>query len=270
MKKLFLAGAALIALIGAQAGAADLSRKPVYKAPPPVAAPVPFSWTGFYVGGNAGGSWGRANDEMALGGAWLTDGSGDNAFIQPAGNNHLRPSGFTGGLHAGYNFQFGPWVTGIEAAFNYFGLKDDSSVVVVNPANGHTYTIASSYKSDWLGTVRPRIGYTFDRLLVYAAGGLAFTNQRFAQSIIQSPVGVFFEQGSISKVSTGWTVGGGAEYALLNRWSVRAEYLYVDPGSVSFASVGFCPGKPCPGYIATHAAHLKANLLLAGITYHFN
>jgi len=265
MRGLAIAIAALVALAGTHAVAADMATK----APPPPPAPI-FSWTGFYIGGNAGGAWGRANDAMVLGGSWLTDGSGDNVFVQPAGNNHLRPSGFTGGLHAGYNFQIGQWITGVEIDFDYFGLKDDFSATVTNPANGHTYTVASSYKSDWLGTVRPRIGYTFDRLLVYAAGGLAVTNQRFAQSIVQSPVGVFFEQGSVSKVSTGWTVGGGAEYALLDHWSLRAEYLYIDPGSVSFASAGFCPGAPaCAAYTARHAAHLKANLLLAGITYRF-
>jgi outer membrane immunogenic protein len=260
MKQLATAIAA-IALIGTPAVAADMA----VKAPPRPPAPIPvFSWTGFYVGGNAGYGWVDANDEMTLGGDWLTDGTGDNLFVDPLGNHRLRPNGFTGGVEAGYNYQTGPWVWGIEADWEYFGLKDNFSATVTNAASTDSYAFASSYKSNWLVTVRPRLGYAFDRFLVYATGGLAIADQTFSQNITQLNV-AFVEGGSVSKTTTGWTVGAGTEYALDNHWSVKAEYLYVDPGSVSFSTFG----DTAPAYTAVHSAHLKANIVRGGINYRF-
>jgi len=261
----------LIALIAAACAGATIQRAaaadlPAYKAP--IALPV-YNWTGFYIGGNAGYGRGNANDTMALGGNWLTDGTGDNLIVGPLGNGQLRPSGFTGGVQAGYNFQSGAWVLGIEADANYFGLKDKFFRTVANGAPAFdSYAFSSSYRSDWLVTVRPRIGYAFDRWLVYATGGLAVANQKFAQSINQLNL-PFSEAGSVSRTTAGWTVGAGGEYALDRRWSLKAEYLYVDPGSVSFATVGACPPGVvgCTLYNASHSAHLKANIVRAGVNF---
>ena len=229
------------------------------KAPPQLPVSV-FSWTGFYVGGNAGYGWGRANDEMTLGGLWPIDGTGDNLSVGPLGNDRLRPNGFTGGFEAGYNYQAGPWVWGIEADWEYFRLKNIFSATVT-AASGDSYAFASSFESNWLVTVRPRIGYAFDRFLVYATGGLAIADQTFSQNITQLNV-VFAETGSVSKTTAGWTVGAGIEYAIANHWSVKAEYLHVDPGSVSFSSASF-------GYSAMHSANLKADIVRGGLNYEF-
>lgn len=248
---------------GQIASAADL---PV-KAPPKIIAPA-FSWTGFYIGGNVGYGWADANDAMTLGGFWLL-GPGnlsDNGVVTPFGNKQLRPSGFTGGIQAGYNYQAGQWVLGIETDANYFGLKDDSSRTFANPVTGSSFIFTSSFKSNWLVTVRPRIGYAFDRLLVYATGGLAVTNQKFSQNITQLNV-AFIQAGSVSDTTVGWTVGAGVEYALGNQWSLKAEYLYVDP-SISFSSTGVCPTDPtCSGYTGIHSAHLRSNIVRAGFNY---
>lgn len=275
VKKLAIV-AAVAGLIGTSAFAADLN-KPVYKAPPTPPAPV-FSWTGFYVGGNAGWGWGNANDSLTLGPAWLDPvlGAGDNFVIAPLGNHQLRPNGFTGGIEAGYNYQTGPWVLGIEADLEAFGLKRSLSTTVLNPGSGDSYAFGSSFNSNWLATVRPRAGYAFDRWLVYVTGGLAVAHQGFSQSIVQLNV-PFAEAGSVSKTTAGWTVGVGTEYAFDNHWTVKGEYLFVDPGSVSFSSVGTCPASPtvCAGFLsataplftAAHSAHLKADILRAGINY---
>ncbi|MGA8616573.1 MAG: outer membrane beta-barrel protein [Xanthobacteraceae bacterium] len=261
-----IAGVCMGALIQI-AAAADLPIKA------PVITPI-YNWTGFYVGGNAGYAWGNANDAMALGGSWLTDGSGDNLVLNPLGNGQLHPNGFTGGIQVGYNFQTGHWVTGVEADATYFGLKEQFSNTVTNAFSGDPYTFASSFESSWLVTVRPRIGYAFDRLLVYATGGLAITNQKFSQSITQLNV-AFTEAGAASATTAGWTVGAGAEYALDKRWSVKAEYLYVDPGAVSFSTTGSCPTVPaiaaaCAVYNGAHSADLKVNIVRTGLNYHFD
>jgi outer membrane immunogenic protein len=261
MKTSFAAATAVLIATTVAGFAADLPVKAApYFAPPPV-----FSWTGFYVGGNAGYGWGNANDSTALGGAWLVDGTRDNLILSPLGNGQLHPNGFTGGIQAGYNFQAGQWVTGIEADANYFGLKGQFSRTVTNAFSGSPYTFASSFESDWLVTVRPRIGYAFGHLLVYATGGLAVANQRPSQNITQLNL-VFTEAGSVSKTTVGWTAGAGVEYAFDNRWSVKAEYLYVDPGSVSFSTSGDTDST----YTGSHSAHLKVNIVRAGLNYHFN
>ena len=240
-----------------------------------LAAPVvvPNSWAGFYIGGNGGYGWGSANDAMTLGGSWLVGGGNisDSQALTPLGNGQLKPDGFTGGVQAGYNYQTGQWVFGVEADANYFGMKDSFSRSIINPATAASYAFSSSFESSWLVTVRPRIGYAMDRLLLYATGGLAIAHQKFSQTITQLNT-VFTQAGSVSDTTVGWTVGVGAEYALGNHWSVKAEYLYVDPGSVSFSSsgVGACGAPACSTYTGVHSAHLKANMVRVGFNYNFN
>ncbi len=253
-----------MAIFAAPAVAADLA----VKAQKPVAVAV-YNWTGFYVGGNAGYGWASAHDSMALGGAWLTDGSSDNIPLTPLGNGQLKPRGFTGGLQAGYNYQAGPWVFGLEADANVTRMTANFSRPNLNLGSGDSYAFSSSFASDWLVTVRPRLGYAVDRLLVYATGGLAIANQKFSQNIAQLNA-PFTEAGSVSATKAGWTAGVGLEYALGNRWSVKAEYLHVDLGSASFSTSGFCPADAsCPAYFAHHDASLTSNILRGGINYSF-
>jgi len=260
--------------LGQTASAADMAVKaPIYKAP----VVELYNWTGFYVGGNAGYAWGNANDAMNLGGSWLLPGGDlvDNQLLTPFGNGRLKPNGFIGGVQAGYNYQAGQWVLGIETDFNYLNLKNTFATGQVQSTNS-PYTFQSSFESNWLLTLRPRIGYAVDRFLIYATGGLAVANQKVSQNITELD-NAFIQVGSVSKTTAGWTVGVGAEYALSNNWSFKTEYLYVDPGKVSASSLGACRGpNPDIGcltfatdYTGTHEAHLKANIVRVGIDYHF-
>ena len=190
MKRLSLASILVVALLAnAPANAADAPRAPVYKAP---VAQTHYDWTGFYLGGNAGYGWGHANDAMVLAGLWLTDGTGDNVPLSPLGNGQLKPNGFVGGLQAGYNHQAGRWVLGIEADANYFGVHKSFSRTFTNnnPGSGNSYTFTSSFESDWLVTLRPRLGHAFDRFLIYVTGGLAIANQKLSANITQLNLGV--------------------------------------------------------------------------------
>jgi outer membrane immunogenic protein len=265
MRSIFAAAAA-IAISGTPVLAADMA----VKAPRPVAAAV-YNWTGFYVGGNAGYAWGNAHDAMTLGGDWLTDATQDNVLLTPLGTGQLKPRGFTGGFQAGYNYQTGPWLIGLEADANAFHITANLARTFQNTllGPGNSYFFASSFGSDWLVTLRPRLGYAFDRLLVYATGGLAIANQKFSQNITQLNL-TFVEAGSVSGTTVGWTAGAGLEYALSGRWSLKAEYLYVDLGSVSFSTAGFCGGDPaCAAYTARHDASLAASIVRGGINYSF-
>src|SRR4029077_2351389 len=119
-------------------------------------------------------------------------------------------------------------------------------------------------QTNWLATVRPRLGYVWDRTVLFVTGGLAVTDVHFSDSFIDA----FGDAGSssVSQVKTGWAIGGGAEYAVTNNWSVKAEYLHLDFGSVSSSNVvAVC----APNCAQTHSAHLTSDLARLGINYKY-
>lgn len=199
VKKSLLAGVSLgaIALAGG-AQAADLGSRPVYKAP--VAAPV-WSWTGFYVGANVGVA--RARTDVS--GGVLT------------GPFDSTKTGVIGGVQAGYNWQFNSLVVGLEGDISAASLNRSTSAGSLG-LTGDTFNA----RMPWLGTVRGRIGWAFDRTLVYGTGGAAFAQLK---DEYVSPLFPF--TASSSSTVTGWTAGGGVEYAFANHWTAKAEYLHV-------------------------------------------
>lgn len=200
MKKTTLAAAVAVAsLLGAApAFAADMAQPYPTKAPPPVAVVPVFSWTGFYLGGNAGYGWGSGQ----------------------SGISSLDPEGFIGGGQVGFNYQFGNNVVlGAEADFQGSDLND----------SGYNGIYDTRSKMDYFGTVRGRIGYAFDNLLPYVTGGLAWGHNE----VRNLDLGL-----TSDNTHVGWTVGGGLEYALTNNWTVKAEYLYMDLGDEFYNSIG--------------------------------
>jgi outer membrane immunogenic protein len=229
MKK-FLWVVAVCAL-ATPAGAADIL--PFYRAPPfgPVA-----TWTGFYVGVNAGwtGSW----TDRALNTGADTGAAGLGTAVQHGAipvQATLHNNGFLGGGQIGFNWQFeGNWVAGIEADFD--GLSAKSSVAVAFPGNTIIPPITTSYNRelDSVGTVRARLGYLSSATwLWYATGGLAYGETKFgtgaACPLWTPPCGLTAV--SSSALSFGWTFGGGVEWQFAPAWTLRAEYLYVDLGT---------------------------------------
>ncbi|WP_262028936.1 outer membrane protein [Microvirga sp. Mcv34] len=179
MKKILLSSVALLGLASG-ALAADL---PSRRAPAPIIAAVPvFTWTGFYVGVNAGYGW-NTNDDF---------------IFNNVRYNLSDDGGFVGGAQAGYNYQIGSFVVGLEGDIQYADFGGNDVIL----ADG---TVADFNNSDWFGTVRARAGVAFDRALIYATGGFAFADG-----------------------ATGWTVGGGIEYAFTNNLSAKVEGLYVN------------------------------------------
>lgn len=260
MKKFLAAGLAAAAFCGAPALAADM---PV-KAP---AAPPMFNWTGFYVGVNAGGAWGRESESLVLTGLFV--GLPETPALNNAGSQGTHGSGFIGGAQAGYNIQTGPAVFGIEADINSLRLHGHRFIPNVPNPSANTYAFAATSDTDWMATVRGRAGFASDRLLVYVTGGVAFVDDKFSQTITQLNA-PFSETGSASATKSAGIFGGGLEYALGSGWSMKGEYLHANLGRLSFSSAGFCPGVPiCAAFTGNHADKLSIDIARAAINYKY-
>jgi outer membrane immunogenic protein len=269
MKKILsFVGATLLFI--APAAAADLAVKaPVYKAPPLVAVPT---WAGWYVGGNAG--WiGSAGDTVTNTG---TDTGGGGLGAALAGNAipgavPLKYNGFLGGGQLGYNWQIGSWVYGLEADFDGSSAKSSTSAVYPGPAFV-PITTGYSRDLDWLATVRGRVGFAVaPAFLVYGTGGLAVGQTKVGSSVVAPAGGPPPESEPTTNLtstntSAGWTAGVGAEWLFAPRWSVKAEYLYVDLGTHS-NTLTYTYG----GNTSTLTSTVKdtSNIARAGINYHF-
>lgn len=221
---------AVLVLIASSAHAADI----VVQEPVAIIAPDTFSWTGGYIGVNAGYAGGKFKHPFALGiestPTVPDDPGNDDRFFSPEeytyGSMDVTSSGFVGGVQAGYNWQFdNGFVLGAEADFQGSNLKGE----VKFNADG-LGEIKAGTKVEWFGTVRARLGYTAtERLLVYGTGGLAYGK-------VKSYVDLGEIGTSSSKTRAGWTIGGGAEYAITNNWTLKSEYLYTDLGKKNFYS----------------------------------
>lgn len=197
-----------LALATTSAYAADA----IIEEPVAVIVPDTFSWTGGYIGINAGYAGGKFKHPFELN-------SIDGDFGGFGGSADVTSSGFVGGVQAGYNYQFeNGFVLGAEADFQGSNLKGEVKF------NADDLSIKAGTKVEWFGTVRARLGYTAtERLLVYGTGGLAYGKVKSYAD--------FGDQGiSSSKTKAGWTVGAGAEYAFTNNWTIKSEYLYTDLG----------------------------------------
>ncbi|HVB89660.1 MAG TPA: outer membrane beta-barrel protein [Beijerinckiaceae bacterium] len=252
----------LFSLAGvASAAAADLIQPPVY------------NWTGFYIGANAGAAFGefapRTSAAYSGFGYFATT---SIPAIAAVGAQTIDPTGFTGGIEAGYNMQSGSFVFGLESDFDYFGLRGSATNSGVYPCCGPTgFTVNSSARTSGLFTLRPRIGIAHDNLLFYATGGLAVTNISGSFSFSDNFANAS-ESAAVSQTKTGYAVGAGVEAGLWTNWTVKAEYLYVDFGRLSTTSTNLTTGGGFllwPENQFTHSIRLSASIARVGLNYHF-
>ena len=228
MKRLLLAVAGLAAVAATSALAADLPRgQPL---PPPRApAYVPFfTWNGFYTGINAGYAFGSSK--------WT-----DTV-------THLSTGGFNVngpmiGATVGYNLQLGWFVVGVEGDADWTSIKGSTTINCPNTT--------CKTANNWLGTARGRIGYAFDRFMPYLTAGAAIGN-------IKGTVGAV---NHFSAARVGWTGGVGVEYAFIDNWSVKLEYLYVDLGKATCAAT--CSGTD------PFSVSFTTSVARAGVNYKF-
>ncbi|HEX5779696.1 MAG TPA: outer membrane protein [Xanthobacteraceae bacterium] len=212
MKRFLFSGIGLVALsLAARPSvAADLPRAPVVKAPAAVAAPI-FNWSGPYAGLHCGAAWGRARTSTADG----FDNAGPTV-------ESVDGSGWLCGAQAGYNWQAGSWLYGVEGDVGYLGVEERA----LNRGDGDDL-VAFKY-NDWYGTLTGRIGPTWDRSALYLKAGAAVARIRnFGGDANGADTGDFT---SITKTKWGWTIGAGYEQALSPAWSWKLEYLYMDFG----------------------------------------
>jgi outer membrane immunogenic protein len=274
MRPFLFASVGLLALVGAGAvHAADMPPDVIYPANYPAArmpypaATAPFIFTGFYAGANVGGVLGGSKFLETPSSAF---GAGA-ASVADVGTGSTAPRGVLGGIEAGYNWQIGHFVLGVETDFSGWDMSSNQGMSAFGtpPAGfgfppGITYTSSGTVTSNWLYTLRPRVGFANGNMLTYLTAGLAVTNLRFSESIVLGSGGPSLT-GSTSSTVAGWTAGGGVEYALSWNWFIKAEYLYASFSNQTAPQVV----GAFPTLTGTATANLNANILRAGFDYRF-
>lgn len=253
---------AAIVMTGTTAEAADLE------------VPPPYDWSGFYAGFHGGYGWSNGGgvdfDEFFTPGLGeIRDGAVEAGYPETVGGNF---DGIIGGGQIGYNFQSDRLLIGVEADLSYLGMKDKDQTdfpggLGTNPnAPGNIFfspgTASTRQSLDFLGTVRLRLGYAMDRTLLYTTGGLAYGDIDFRYATTSGPASF---AGDRSKTALGWSVGGGLEYAMADRVSLRAEYLYYDLGQMSSTAEAAEDSR----FTQTYSAEFRGSIVRAGVNIGF-
>jgi outer membrane immunogenic protein len=235
-------------------------------------------WSGFYLGGNLGAVTGAYD----LGGSVRADTTyfntgTDSDQVAAAGSGMLRQGRFTGGLVGGYNAQAGNILLGLEVGANLFDFnasRTGTDIFISDPNIRFTFT--QTVKTDWIATLRPRLGWAQENWLIYITGGLALTRVELDFAYIDdnaqpgSGLPGASARGSARATRAGWTLGTGGEYALSRNWSLTGQYLFADFGSIHAAA----PLVPTPtldefSAVINSSVHLRTGLILVGATYRF-
>lgn len=241
MAKLLLSTFALMALSTA-ALSADLPSK---KAPVPTPAIIAGNWTGVYAGINGG----------------YGNGSFKDPYVTPVVGS-FSSTGALGGLQIGYNRQFGSYVIGVEADYDFANLNSSKSAAAATVINGNALSAAATIKirQDSLGTARVRMGYAVDSALLYVTGGYAYAKAKVDVSGTATLNGVIWSgAGGNSQNHSGWVLGTGFEYDLGSHVSAKAEYLYANLGSKTYWG----------GTVISDKVSLSDNIFRVGLNYRF-
>ena len=257
------------ALTSAFAGTEAYSGKEMKQVAP---APLPecdFTWTGFYLGGNAGYGWGHGETEFNPRPDAVTFFDLQPTTLSP------DPDGFIGGGQVGFNWQANKWfVLGIESDFQGTDMEDHSSESPIIRNNGTPFPVADSFifaheRMQWLGSTRARLGISpWCRWLFYATGGVAYGNVDYSANTnfnngITYPV-------NFTETKVGWTVGGGLEYAINNHWTVKAEYLHYDLGDEDRTQNQLLAGVPQgPPFFVHYNFETKGEIVRGGLNFKF-
>jgi len=246
-------------VLAAPALAADMAYPA--KAPPVPYGPA-FAWTGTYMGANLGGIWGTF-DMTAFATNNLT-----GAVASP-GTISMSPSSLIGGFQVGYNWQVGTWVLGIEQDYQFTGLKQTFSFAA--PSAPFLAGDSLSIKTDYLAATRAKLGVAWDRVMVYAAGGLETGEFDGSAIHVARGVGGSPAQGftDADKLHFGFNVGAGVEYAMTNNVFLGVEYRYVDLGKKTYNLGAFTPAGGAAQTV-TNAISLTSSQVTARLNFKLN
>ena len=234
----------------------DLSGR-LYRTSP---IPAGYNWSGFYVGGNVG--YGIAHDPTS------------DVFVTPPAAPFLgeaftlSPLGIIGGAQIGYNWQIGHWLLGAEADGQWSGQHNSACIFLcsIPPTIAAVGYVTQTYSQDIssFGTFRGRFGYAQDGWLLYMTGGAAVARSSTTFTYSSPAVPTASLGYTFNHTTSGWTIGGGMEAALLGNWTAKVEYLYMDFGTVTDVTPALIPGS---GLVNT--IHLQDHIVRVGLNYRF-
>ena len=233
------------------------------KAPAPAPPASGYSWKGVYIGAHVGYGWGRANTSVSP----LPTAA---QFINLAPIT-LRndPTGVNAGAQAGYNWQFGKFIAGVETDFSWSRMRGTAVLVGFTQNNGASWngSLRTHQDTKWFGTLRPRAGFApTSKVFLYGTGGLAYGHVNYSANADFRPQGPIQYPAASSKTKTGWTVGGGVEVGINKHWSWKAEYLYYNLGNESMT------GNPTPAnppFQVGYNSQTKAHTFNTGVNFRF-
>jgi outer membrane immunogenic protein len=241
------------------AHAADLA----VKAP----AEPSYNWSGCYVGLNGGAGGGGSKFNTFVGGGTLLGATDAAAVAQTGGTGSGDATSVLGGGQAGCNWQSATLIYGVEGDFDYF--RSNPQLVNGNGTltSGAGFSVTQSLKTNYLATVRPRIGIAADHNLFYVTAGVAFTKVNYTETYLDGNVPPGIGSALASKSLVGWTVGAGWEYAWTNNWTFRAEYLFAKfPTTNAFGTIADGTGAANP---LQGSADFTAQIARVGVSYKF-
>jgi len=243
----------VVALIGTPALAADMG-VPSRSYYPPL-PPAIYDWTGIYVGGHIGG--GLLVDSVSQNGV-------STGGFNLAGTGNLRPTGVIGGAQVGANYEFVPWVVGIEGSWTDSGINGNALIGCTGPcAIGTTTTIAQerfTSQAQWFAALTGRFGYAANDWLFYGKAGGAWMDVRYTEDLLTTGAPVTAATQVFTDNRTGFTVGAGIEFGLVENLSGKIEYDFYDFGSKNY------------NFNAITPVSVSSNLhtIIVGVNYKFN
>ena len=273
-------GLGVLALLASAAAAPALAADMPVKARPMPAVVAMYDWSGIYIGGNVGYSWGRSETDVS----YFTSPAGV-PITPPAGSltsARTNLDGWLAGGQIGANWQFGQWLVGVEADAQWSGQRGSSNFLCAAtliggaclpgltflPAGVTGTALGLSQDLEWFGTARLRFGWLpTQTVLLYATGGLAFGEVETTGILASfTPNGVATAAvGTVSETKFGWTVGAGIEAVISGPWTAKLEYLYMDLGSFDGSFVT----TTTPGIRAAFSSDITDHILRVGLNYRF-
>jgi outer membrane immunogenic protein len=230
-------------------------------------------WSGFFMGVNAGANMSQGDLSTSTSHIPYEYGGYFNyeniPLVNDAGDRDFSQTSFTGGVQAGYNWQLEGILLGLEADVGYAGVDasvKDGAAYLNDPSLG--FDVKQDLSLDWLGTARAKVGLVADDLLFYGTGGLAFGTVDYQGEFSDSSVNDASSSSSTSEFKVGWTAGGGVDWMMFEKTSLKLEYLYYDLGNVN--ADGVLTSNLDLSNKFDHEADVSGSIVRLGLNWHLN